>query len=98
MALRIKDTGSVPTELWQFPIAQTGVTIWAPNWPALYSAIEAHCAPNGISPPSLQEVVNWCCHNLSISCYDDASKMPLVNKLTSALPVVLPGCCGGRKK
>lgn len=97
MANVIRDTSTVPPEGWTFPVAQTGVTVRSPNWTVFYSQIQDHCAANNIQPPSMQEVVDYCCAHLHVPCYDDVRRQPLVNKWSQSLPVVLPGCCSGRK-
>lgn len=97
MALQIKDIGEVPPERWQFKIEQTGFTQIAPNWPALYPAILKHCRANNVPEPSLQEVVNWCCKNLSIACFESETHEPLMNNWARGIMGVPPaGCCGSK--
>lgn len=95
MALRLKDVGEVPSEQWRFPISQTGFIVFAPNWFALYPKIKQHCEANSIQPPSEQEVVDWCCNNLSLSCYDETTREPLMNRWAQGLPsgIAPPSCC-----
>lgn len=97
MALVMRDSGTVPDDRWHYPIE--GIRdVYAPNWPALYPEVERVCLANGIQPPSLQQVIDWCCRNLRIPCFDDQTRTPLANKWSMGLPVVLPGCCGDKKK
>lgn len=94
----MRDSGTVPPERWHYPVSATGYDVYAPNWPALYSEVEKHCLANNVSPPGLQEIIDWCCQNLHIPCYESATKTPLVNAFVQGLPVVLPGCCGTKPK
>lgn len=91
--LVIRDTSVVPQEKWHYPVAATGYTVYAPNWPALYSMVEAHCRANNVSVPSEQDVITWSCNNLSVPCYESETRQPLVNKF--GLPAKpTPSCCG----
>lgn len=94
VALVIKDTGSVPPERWHYPVGATGYDVYAPNYPALYSMIVQHCTANNVTPPSEQEVVDWICTNLTVSCYEQETKQPLVNRFVLGLPTPAPSCCG----
>lgn len=96
MHLVIKDEGAVPADHWHYLVPSTGVTVKAPNYPALYPEILRHCATNELPAPSEQEVVDWCCANLKIACIETETRKPLINKFTLELPVVQQGCCGSK--
>jgi hypothetical protein len=95
MPLKLRDPGAVPGEQWQFPVAATGHTCFGPNWHGLLWEIEKHCKANNVAIPATQEVIDWCCNNLGVGCYDDVSRQPLVNRFQIGLPVKLPNrsCC-----
>lgn len=92
--LKIRDTGSVPTERWQYP-GINGYVIMAPNWSALYPMIVDHYTANAQQPPSEQAVIDYCCSQLSVPCYDSDTHEPLVNRWLLGTPGKPPaGCCG----
>lgn len=91
MPLVIQDLNAVPPERWQFP-TQAGL-VEGPSWHGLLDNIATRCKSNGLSVPSVQEVVDWCCHNLHVRCYDAENRQPLLNKLLSGLPNPITSCC-----
>lgn len=97
MPLQLKDEGEVPRERWQYLVPETNYVVTAPNWYALYPEILRHCASNQIGPPSLQAVVDYCCANLSISCFEGETRQPLINRWSRGLPSLLPTACCGSK-
>lgn len=99
MPLKLRDPGAVPPELWHYPVA--GIRdVYAPNWASLYGEIEKVCTSNNIPVPPLQTVIDWCCNNLAIACYDDQTRQPLVNAFALGLPVKLPNrtCCSSAEE
>jgi hypothetical protein len=93
MALTIRDINGVPPERWKFQVEATGFMIEAPSWTMLYPFVETHCKANNVPTPSLQEVIDWCCANLHIPCYESETRVPLVNMFTQSLPVAPTSCC-----
>lgn len=95
MPLQIKDEGSVPSERWHYIIPGIELTVYAPNFPALYPAIVEACRINHVDPPpTKQEVIDWLCATLRIHCIETVTRQPLVNKFTLGLPVpAAKGCC-----
>lgn len=93
MALVIRDTNTIPPERFHYPVAQTEMDIYAPNYNSLYGMIVQHCQANNISPPGEQAVIDWLCVNLSLPCYDSGDRQPLINRWTMGTPGELPSSC-----
>lgn len=97
MALVVQDPNSPPPERFQFPVAATGFTVEAGNYNQLFVNIAAHCTANEVPIPDQQTVVDWLCHNLRLRCYDDHTRIPLINLVGTAFTPTR-ACCGQSKK
>lgn len=96
MALVVQDPNSPPPERYQYPVAATGFTVEAGNYNQLFDNIEKHCTANNIPVPDHQTVIDWLCNHLRLRCYDDHTRIPLVNLM--GLPYTpTRACCGGKK-
>ena len=87
---------SVPPEGWRYLVSQTGFMVTAPNWPALYPAIQTHCESNGVPVPSEDEVIVWVCQSLTVPCRE--GKDAYANNFVNMMPVRNPNCCKSTKK
>lgn len=96
--LVIRDTSSVPSERWHFPVPETGFDVFAPNYAALYGMVVQHCQANQVPVPSEQDVVDWLCANVSIPCYESETRVPLINRFSLGIPAKPTACCGQAKK
>lgn len=98
MALAIRDTNSPPPERFHFPIPQTGFDVDAGSYNQLFENIHQHCVANNIPEPDRQTVIDFLCNNTHVPCYDDHTRIPLVNAFTMSVPVPTRSCCGGKSK
>lgn len=94
MALWVKDTGSVPSEGWQFVVEATGFSVRAPNYNAIFDFVKTHCASNNVSYPGDQAVIDQMCARLHVDCRE--GREPFVNAFSQGLPTPAPRCCGGK--
>lgn len=98
MPLVIRDVNTIPPERFHYLVSATNFDIYAPNYNGLYSAIQQHCIANNVGIPSLQEVIDFCCANLSVPCYNSDDRTPLVNRWVMGTPGKLPSsCCSSAK-
>ncbi len=68
--LSIRDTNSTPKERkWTFPDIN-GKEISENSWLNLKREVAMHYRANGRTPPAEQELIKYCCDNLTIPCYD----------------------------
>lgn len=101
MALVIRDVNAPPPERFHFPTKAYGSAaafdVDASNYNQLFENIRKHCESNGKPIPSNQEVVDYLCRETHVSCYDDETHQPLINKLTQGLPFTpTTRCCGSK--
>lgn len=89
----IRDTTVVPDEGWKYPSVD-GKFLYTRNYGLLYGLVKDHYEANGQSVPSPQDVVDWLCANTYLSCYDDQTREPLINRWTQGLAPVTQRCCG----
>lgn len=92
--LVISDTSVVPGEKFHFPVTATGVDIYAPNYPALFSMVQQHCIANNVSYPGDQAIIDFLCLNTHVPCYQSETRKPLVNAFLMQLPLPPTSCCG----
>lgn len=91
----IRDISVVPPDGWKYPVQATGTTIVSRNYQLFYPMIVQHCTSNNVQPPSEQEVIQYLCETLSIPCYEDENRVPLINKFSLGVPNAprLGSCC-----
>lgn len=95
MSLVIRDTSVVPFNGWQYTVASTSHTVSTRNYTLLYPEIVKHCIGNNVSAPTEQEVIKYLCESLSIPCYEEETRVPLINKFSLGVPNAprLGTCC-----
>lgn len=98
MSFALRDINTVPPEDWVYYIPETNFTVQTKNYSRLYPEILIHCQSNHIQPPTEQEVIDYLCLNVHTPCYDQETRVPLINKM--GLPFVRSGaaCCGEKVK
>lgn len=89
----IRDTSTVPGTGWTYP-GINGYIVHTHNYSLLYSLVRQHYEANGAPIPSEQDVIDYCCNNLYVPCYDSDTRQPLINSFTQGLPPKAKGCCG----
>jgi len=94
--LVIRDTSSVPSRGWHYPVEATGFDVLAPNYNAIFDAVKTHCQSNSVPYPGDQAIIDYFCANLDVPCYDSETRQPLVNAFTLGLPNKPTSCCGKR--
>lgn len=95
MSLAIRDISVVPWNDWSYYVAPTNFMVKTKNYYRLYPEVVIHCTSNGVPVPSQQDVIDYCCANLNIPCYETENHEPLVNAWTLGLPrPATLGCCG----
>lgn len=93
MPLVIRDLGAVPTGGWMYPSIDGKMLCY--SYSILYDKIVEHYTANNAPIPTRQEVTDWQCKELSLSCYDSDTHEPLINKWVMGISSRPPaGCCG----
>jgi hypothetical protein len=93
VSLAIKDTGTVPPENWSYYVEQTNFTVSTKNYSLLYQLVVEHCQANNAPVPSQQDVTDWQCANLHVSCYESETHVPLINKMGLPFVAKKTSCC-----
>ena len=89
MPLTIRDPSlSPPEKKWTFYVKETDHTVSVSEFVNLRNAVVRHCLANGATPPSQEEIVKYCCDNLTIDCREDGQ--PYMNMFAKQEAYVHP--------
>lgn len=82
MPLTIRDTNTTPRERsWPFPSVEPGVELKSNSWMNLKNLVQQHYTANGRTPPTEQEIIQYVCDEVTVSCYNEDGT-PYRNRFT----------------